>query len=193
MTHIVSMTEKRYTYQEIQAAFPVPPIRSEALPERRAPVAAGNKRSTPAERRRKYALTTLHRLADELSSTPEGGRNNKLNTVSFQAGRLIAGKHLERNEVVDALTNAAQRAGLTDHEITQTLNRGLTDGETDADLLEHVGNATGHRSQRKRSGEGGSERVEESDSKRPPQEHGYLNTSKQMRRNSGMTRAATRI
>jgi len=142
----------------------VPQVRP-AAPERTKQTPEGGKPGTQAETRRKYALTALHGLADELSSTPEGGRNNKLNALSFRAGRLIGGGHLERGEVEAELTRAAQTAGLSESEITQTLSTGLSAGMTDPETLVGVGNATG---KRKKSGEGDTEEDENSGGKRTP-------------------------
>ena len=138
-SRIVFMTGHRFTLEQIQTAFPLPVVQARP-PAQEHPTQApkDSKPSTQAETCRKYALTALHGLADELSTTTEGGRNNKLNALSFRAGRLIGGGHLERGEVEAGLTRAAQAAGLTDGEISSTLHNGLIAGMANPDLLEHV-------------------------------------------------------
>lgn len=135
LSRVVKSTDERFTLQQVQAAYPVPAsmplIRS---PRNMRPFAAS---STP--RRRKYALKVLYTLADELSIATEGERNNRLNFVSFRAGRLVGGGHLERDEVEVELTQAGQKAGLSVKEIEGTLQRALTAGMADPDPLEFVG------------------------------------------------------
>lgn len=168
MSRIVSMTGERFTFEQIQTAFPLKVVQIRpAVQERPMQAPEGSKPSTQAETRRKYALTALYGLADELSATTEGGRNNKLNALSFRAGRLIGGRHLDRGEVEAELTRAAQAAGLTDSEIISTLSAGLAAGMTDPDPLEGVGNATGKR-KGKKSGAVEGEDEEDSGSKRTP-------------------------
>lgn len=136
-SRIVSSTGARFTLAQIPAAFPLP-IRQIALPCPDQPT-GGYSSTTEATAQRKYALSTLHRLADELSTTTEGGRNNRLNAVSYKAGRLVGGGHLERSEVEAELTGAALHAGLSYSEIRSTLHNGLMAGMADPDPLEQIG------------------------------------------------------
>jgi RepB DNA-primase from phage plasmid len=149
-SRIVSSTVEQFSLTQIQTAFPLPAL----LPRPPAPERShGDHSSTQAQKRRTYALSTLHHLADKLSSTPEGERNNKLNAVSFRAGRLIGGGHLERGEVEAELTTAALQSGLAEHEIGSTLHSGLREGIADPDSLEQVGNSTPGKHKKIRSSE----------------------------------------
>ncbi|WP_293914229.1 DNA-primase RepB domain-containing protein [Deinococcus sp.] len=168
LSRLVSCTGERFTLAQIQAAYPVPikPTRAEPS-ERPALPLPGDRPSTQAQTQRKYALTTLHSLADELAGTAEGGRNAALNTLAFKAGRLNGGGHLERSEVEAALSEAALQTGLPEHEVQATLSRALADGQAEPELLAQVGTATGKRKAKRPSDDAESD-GEDSGNKRPP-------------------------
>jgi RepB DNA-primase from phage plasmid len=169
-SRIVSCTGERFTLAQIQSVFPLPvqPARSVA-PERPIKPVPSDKptTTTQAQTQRKYALTTLRGLADELAGTPEGGRNAKLNALTYKAGRLVGGGHLERGEVEAALSAAAYAAGLPEPEIQATLPRALADGQAEPDLLEQVGNHTS-KGRAKQSGNDAEGDGEDSGNKRAP-------------------------
>ena len=141
-SRLLSSTDERFTFAQIQAAFPIltkpprPPV------QRPTPVGLTDNPTTQPETQRKYALTTLRNLAAELTQTGEGERNNRLNEVGFRAGRLIGGGHLERGEVERELLDASTLAGLPDSEARATLHNALTAGIAEPETLEQVGQHT---------------------------------------------------
>lgn len=76
----------------------------------------------------RYAATALQREVDDVASTPEGGRNHRLNVAAFNLGTLIAAGHLESRAVEDALLAAARSAGLGEAESIATITSGLRGG-----------------------------------------------------------------
>lgn len=71
-------------------------------------------------------------LADEtatVAQTPEGSRNQQLNTSAFNLGQLVASGYLDEQAVIDELTNAARHCGLDESEIAPTIASGLTAGK----------------------------------------------------------------
>jgi hypothetical protein len=82
-----------------------------------------------------FGLAVLDRECAELRATGEGGRNRKLNLVSYLAGRLVAGGELSEAYAVTVLTDAAEAVGLEPAEIvghdgeSGTLWSGLRAGE----------------------------------------------------------------
>lgn len=77
-----------------------------------------------------YAAEALARETMNVSTAPEGTRNDTLNIAAVKLGALVAGGHLPAGEVVRELTLAATTAGLEESEIRKTLNSGLRKGET---------------------------------------------------------------
>jgi RepB DNA-primase from phage plasmid len=165
-SRLLSSTGERFTLAQIQAAFPLPAsLPFPAISARPTAGEAHSAQTTQAETRRKYALTVLHGLADELSATPEGRRNITLNGVSYKAGRLVGGGHLQRGEVEAELMGAAQAAGLSVAELIPTLQAGLSAGMANPNPLDEVGTLAGNRKGRKAGGEDGDD---EESSKRTP-------------------------
>ncbi|TSA87902.1 DUF3987 domain-containing protein [Deinococcus detaillensis] len=142
-SRIVSCTGERFTLAQIQAAFPLPAKLPIPLAQQPTHSPLTGKPSTQREAQQKYALITLHGLADELAQQQEPGRNNRLNAVGFRAGRLIGGGHLARGEVERELLNAATLTGLLESEVSPTLHSALTAGMADPEMLEDVGQMAG--------------------------------------------------
>ncbi|MEH2440505.1 virulence-associated E family protein [Nostoc sp.] len=69
-------------------------------------------------------------LAELLTSSKEGERNNTLNTVSFKAGRLVKDGKLADNVAREQLTNVAGIIGLGRNEALATINSGINAGLT---------------------------------------------------------------
>ena len=74
------------------------------------------------------ALRRRDGLCRELREAPEGNRNNRLNHASYNLGRLVASRHLERSHIEDQLLDAARTAGLDDTEASDTIASGLESG-----------------------------------------------------------------
>lgn len=71
-------------------------------------------------------------LADEaatVAQSPEGCRNQQLNTSAFNLGQLVASGYLDEQTVIDELTHAARHCGLDESEIAATITSGLTAGK----------------------------------------------------------------
>lgn len=77
---------------------------------------------------RRYALSALEREVDEVKTTPEGGRNTRLNVAAFSLGQLIGAGALHDSEVRDALRSAARACGLGQSETEATIASGIGAG-----------------------------------------------------------------
>lgn len=62
---------------------------------------------------RRYARAALDRAASDMAMTPQGGRGTALNATAFSMGHFVAAGVLSEREVVAALQDAADAAGLT--------------------------------------------------------------------------------
>ncbi len=77
-----------------------------------------------------YCTAALNSECQAIATAPEGTRNAALNTASFSIGQLVAGGGIPEQVARDALTQAANQAGLSTNEIAKTLASGLQDGKT---------------------------------------------------------------
>ena len=75
-----------------------------------------------------YGATALEAERGRVACAPVGQRNDQLNLSSFRLGQLVAGGHLEAEEVAEHLLIAAERAGLTRDEASPTIRSGLLAG-----------------------------------------------------------------
>lgn len=75
-----------------------------------------------------YAHTALERETAAVATAPEGTRNHTLNVAAFNLGQLVAAGALQPRQVEQALTTAAQSAGLPIAEIRRTIASGLKGG-----------------------------------------------------------------
>ncbi len=78
------------------------------------------------ERATAYAGKALSNIADELSRTEEGKRNDKLFEKACRCFELANSSLLDHDEVEATLTEAAKTAGLGDEEIADTLRSAST-------------------------------------------------------------------
>lgn len=69
----------------------------------------------------RYAAAVLARECQELESTREGSRNDRLNVAAFNLASLVNAGAISREEVLDGLAGAAKRAGLGDEETVATI------------------------------------------------------------------------
>lgn len=83
---------------------------------------------TPTDGTHPYAAAALRNEVAAVAAEPEGGRNDRLNLAALNLGGLVAGGHLTRGEVEQALTAAALAAGLTPTETRGTIRSGLRAG-----------------------------------------------------------------
>lgn len=83
---------------------------------------------TPDADQRQYALTALHKEAQNIHSAASGTRNDALNKAAFQVGSIIPLGGITRYEAETALTNAAKLSGLGEAEIAATLKSGIDSG-----------------------------------------------------------------
>jgi hypothetical protein len=65
----------------------------------------------------RFGLAVLRRECEELRTTAEGGRNRKLNLVSYLAGRLVAGGEVSAEYAAAEIELAASEVGLDPQEI----------------------------------------------------------------------------
>ncbi len=75
-----------------------------------------------------YARAALGRETARVAAAKPGQRNHTLNQAAFSLGRLIADGLLDRAQVENQLTLAANAAGLDSAETQATLNSGITAG-----------------------------------------------------------------
>lgn len=75
-----------------------------------------------------YSAAALRGEADRVRTAPVGQRNHTLNAAAYSLGQLVAAGALNHTNTVDALTDAAQTAGLTSAEIAATIDSGLRAG-----------------------------------------------------------------
>lgn len=77
----------------------------------------------------RYAATALDREADIVAGTPEGRRNDQLNTSSFRVGQLVGCGWLAEQAAADTLIDAGIAAGLSFAESERTVTSGLDAGQ----------------------------------------------------------------
>ena len=66
--------------------------------------------------------------ARAVQNTPEGGRNDRLNTAAYNLGQIVGLGWLTRFAAHEALLHAALKAGLAEGEAAQTIRSGLQKG-----------------------------------------------------------------
>lgn len=75
-----------------------------------------------------YVRAAVDAECGAVASTPEGGRNARLNAASFALGQLIGGGVLDRAEAERSLKDAARACGLPDSEAVRTIRSGIGAG-----------------------------------------------------------------
>ena len=75
-----------------------------------------------------YGSAALRGEIDRVRSAPVGQRNHTLNSAAYSLGQLVTARTLARDQVVEALSEAAASAGLEAAEIAATIDSGLTAG-----------------------------------------------------------------
>ncbi len=76
-----------------------------------------------------YVRAAVESECAAVASTPEGGRNHRLNTAAFSLGTLIGARLLTQDDARDRLVDAARSAGLDEREALCTIASGLRAGE----------------------------------------------------------------
>jgi hypothetical protein len=79
-------------------------------------------------RRSRYAAAALRGELDRVLDAPVGQRNHTLNASAFALGQLVAAGLIPEHLATDALTHAAQAAGLRPPEAAATIQSGLNAG-----------------------------------------------------------------
>lgn len=77
----------------------------------------------------RYARGALRRAADNIATAPEGTRNDTLNRESWSIGQLVKAGHLDYQDTLEALNQAALECGLSQGEIDNTVPRAIGDSE----------------------------------------------------------------
>ena len=92
-------------------------------PQHRDDDAASKIDGEPQGREQAYAASVLEKCVAELEQTPPGNRNNRLNSVTYRLGRMIARNWIELHVVVSGLV-AASRGLISDDgpELVRTLS-----------------------------------------------------------------------
>jgi hypothetical protein len=113
------------------------PHRSQPEGLQRGANGAGHYAPSSSDREAVYARQALRSIADELSRTPVGGRNEALNKAAFRMGSMIERGWIDQTDVVDQLSEAAIASGLDVDEVQATLASSLRAGmQNPADDLE---------------------------------------------------------
>jgi putative DNA primase/helicase len=79
-------------------------------------------------RARRYAEAALVDECRIVATTGEGSRNATLHKAAIKVGTLVAAGHLDGNDAVNQLADAAKQAGLGDREIHRTTRNGFDYG-----------------------------------------------------------------
>ena len=92
------------------------------------PAAAGSpiengRRQSLASRSQGYGAAALRAEVDRVRSAPVGQRNHTLNAAAYSLGQLVAADALDQQRTVDALSAAAEAAGLEHAEIAATMTQ----------------------------------------------------------------------
>lgn len=101
---------------------------------------------------RKYGEITLLNVCADVLGTGEGGRNNALNWAAFRAGQMVGGGFLDEDRARAELTAVGQRVGLEEHEVEQTVSRGLEAGKGKPMDGSSVAQFVGLKKRRKKTG-----------------------------------------
>ena len=77
-----------------------------------------------------YTNKTVNELLDDMRSTTQGGRNNKLNKIAFRLGQFVGAEWspLDHATAEAELWAAARHTGLGDREIAQVIKHAIDDG-----------------------------------------------------------------
>jgi hypothetical protein len=79
---------------------------------------------------RRYAEAALARIVAEFQAQArEGNRNNALNRMAYQLGRLVGGEIISEDEARELVLGQAQATGIGEKEASQTLRSGLEAGK----------------------------------------------------------------
>lgn len=93
-------------------------------------VASRSRESDDGYRIRRYAEAALARIVAEFQSEArEGNRNNALNRMAYQLGRLVGGEIISEDEARELVLGQAQTAGVGEKEANQTLHSGFKAGK----------------------------------------------------------------
>jgi hypothetical protein len=76
----------------------------------------------------RYGEVALDGEISRVALAPEGQRNDVLNSAAFNLGQLVAVGKLDIGTVVDSLTVAGERAGLSPREVAATVESGFRAG-----------------------------------------------------------------
>jgi hypothetical protein len=110
-----------------QAVDPDPILASAREPE--LPVAAVPP-SSDARRTRGYGEAALHKACERIRRSPEGMRNDTLNSEAYSLARLVAGGVIDDAQARTELRAAGLASGLTGDEVTKTLGSAFSAART---------------------------------------------------------------
>lgn len=96
--------------------------------QRRAPRPTPGTSAAPSGVLPAYFLKALEDEADKVRDAPVGGRNQQLNASAFKLGQLVQGEGLDPCYIWQALSPAAEDAGLDSAEIETAIESGLSAG-----------------------------------------------------------------
>jgi putative DNA primase/helicase len=140
----------RYLWVEGTAGLPLPtnPVWFADALSKLGPVAKHKKKPQYADERTgtdlpssavAYAAAALRAEAENVAAAEEGTRNSTLNNAAFAMGTLVGANAIDREDVEQALLDAALECGLPDEEAERTIASGLDAGEREPRDLGHLG------------------------------------------------------
>jgi len=132
-----SNTKGRYTVVSSEPVADMPKKLIEILAEKgymggggktKAPTTTTKTENKTPDKTTRYGQGALKNMQKKLQDTPEGKRNDTLNSVAYSAGQLVAGGEIVPEDAREILKKAAELSGLDDAEINKTLEHSLRDG-----------------------------------------------------------------
>lgn len=103
-------------------------VSAAAVPTAQSTAAPGHGGQPSMEEADAYARAALDEEVERVRSAPVGARNDALNRAAFSLGQLVAGGALAEDDVVEALAEAGQAAGLPAAEVAATIRSGMQGG-----------------------------------------------------------------
>ena len=77
-----------------------------------------------------YIMKIVDNEILDLTTAPQGSRNEALNKTAYKLGTFLHTDHISRNEIEAKLTDAGNNIGLKNEEILKTIKSGLDAGES---------------------------------------------------------------
>jgi hypothetical protein len=145
-----AMSGDRYEWIDGTAKLPLPKLPEWLIAALSKPMIVPNRRTSVQRARAEtggelpqgasvYAAAALAAEVENVANAVEGTRNSTLNNAAFSIGTLVGAGAIDRDDVDNALFDAALACGLSDEEAERTIKSGLDAGERQPRDLSHLG------------------------------------------------------